>query len=156
MAYNKVVYGGNVIIDLTEDTVTAAGLLAGQKAHGKDGEIINGGMVNKGAVAGTISTKAGKYNIAEGYHNGSGTVQISATEQAKIIAGNIKNGVQILGVTGTYSGDGVQTETKTATPTTSAQDITPTAGKYLTKVTVEAIPYKEESNTAGGTTVTIG
>ena len=33
-------------------------------------------------------------------------------------------------------------ETKTVTPTKSAQDITPTAGKVLSKVTVEAIPDK--------------
>lgn len=33
-------------------------------------------------------------------------------------------------------------ETKTATPTKTAQDITPTAGKVLTKVTVGAIPDK--------------
>lgn len=33
-------------------------------------------------------------------------------------------------------------ETKTVTPTKSAQDITPTSGKVLSKVTVEAIPDK--------------
>jgi hypothetical protein len=33
-------------------------------------------------------------------------------------------------------------ETKTVTPTKAPQDITPTAGKVLSKVTVEAIPDK--------------
>lgn len=156
MAYNKIVYGGNTLIDLTEDTVDSAHLLTGYTAHGKDGNIVNGGMLNKGAVTGSIATKAGTYTIPVGYHNGSGTVGISATEQAKIIAGNIKSGVQILGVTGNYTGEAIQTETKEAIPTTSAQNITPSAGKYLSKVTVKRIPYTESSNTAGGTTVTIG
>lgn len=44
---------------------------------------------------------------------------------------------------GYHSGTGtvkITTETKTATPTKSAQDITPTSGKVLSKVTVAAIP----------------
>lgn len=46
---------------------------------------------------------------------------------------------------GKHSGKGtvaIVLETKTATPATSAQDITPTAGKVLSKVTVTAIPAK--------------
>ena len=38
MAISKVVYGGNTLIDLTADTVTADKVLAGVKAHGADGE----------------------------------------------------------------------------------------------------------------------
>lgn len=44
---------------------------------------------------------------------------------------------------GYHSGTGkvsITTETKTATPTKAAQDITPTSGKVLSKVTVAAIP----------------
>lgn len=44
---------------------------------------------------------------------------------------------------GYHSGTGtvkITTETKTATPTTASQDITPTSGKVLSKVTVAAIP----------------
>ena len=156
MAYNKVIYGGNVLIDLTEDTITAASLLSGETAHGADGEKITGAMPNRGAVSGTIATKAGAYNIPAGYHNGSGSVGISSTEQAKIIAENIKSGVQILGVTGNYSGEGVQTQSKSATPSTAQQTITPDSGYYLSSVVVAAIPYVEEDNAAGGKTVTIG
>lgn len=46
---------------------------------------------------------------------------------------------------GYHSGSGkvqLVLETKTVTPTKSAQDITPTSGKVLSKVTVEAIPDK--------------
>ena len=42
MAYNKIVYGGNTLIDLTADTVDAAHLLTGITAHDKSGTIITG------------------------------------------------------------------------------------------------------------------
>lgn len=187
---NKVIYGGNTLIDLTADTVTADKILSGYTAHAASGEPItgtceydadtsdataavaevlatktfykNGGkltgtMPNRGAVTGTISTKAGTYTIQNGYHDGSGTVGISATEQAKIIAGNIKSGVQILGVTGSYTGESISAQAKTATPSTSQQVITPDSGyDYLSQVTISAIPYTETDNPAGGKTVTIG
>ena len=41
-------------------------------------------------------------NIPAGYTTG-GTVSISSTEQAKIIAGNIKSGVTLLGVAGSLA-----------------------------------------------------
>lgn len=62
-------------------------------------------ITKRGAVAGTISEKSEQYIIPSGYHNGSGTVEISPDEQSKIIAENIKNGVTILGVAGSASGE---------------------------------------------------
>lgn len=187
---NKVIYGGNTLIDLTGDTVTADKILSGYTAHAASGEPITGTcaydadtsdataavaevlatktfykngskltgtMPNRGAVTGTISTKDGTYTIQNGYHDGSGTVGISATEQAKIIAGNIKSGIQILGVTGSYTGESISAQAKTATPSTSQQVITPDSGyDYLSQVTISAIPYTETDNPAGGKTVTIG
>ena len=190
MAYNKVIYGSNVLIDLTADTVAADKLLDGFTAHGADGEVVTGtcefdastadatataedilngktayasgakvtgSMPNRGAVTGTLSTKAGQYTIPNGYHNGNGAVNISSTEQAKIIAGNIKAGVTILGVSGSYSGESVSVQEKSVTPTTSQQTVSPDTGyDYLSAVVVAAIPYVEEANSAGGVTVTIG
>lgn len=146
--------------DFDVDTSTATAdvdeVLAGQ-TFGAGGSLKTGNMTNNGAVSGTISTKAQQYTVPQGFHDGSGKVQISATEQAKIIAGNIKSGVQILGVTGTYSGESVTAQAKTATPTTSQQVITPDANfDYLSQVTVNAIPYTETLNEAGGYTLTIG
>lgn len=60
-------------------------------------------MPNNGAVTGTISTKAETYTIPAGYHAGGGSVQIASAEQSKIITGNIKSGVTILGVSGSSS-----------------------------------------------------
>ena len=115
-------------------------------------------MPNNGAVTGTISTKAQEYTIAQGYHDGSGKVSISSTEQAKIIAQNIRQGVTILGVEGTMTGsEDVHAQSKTVTPTTSSQTITPDSPtyNYLSQVIVNAIPYTETANTYG-ITVTIG
>ena len=42
MGYSKVIFGGETLIDLTSDTVTAENLLKGFTAHGKDGEKITG------------------------------------------------------------------------------------------------------------------
>lgn len=42
MGVSKVVYGGNTLIDLTQDTITADKVLTGYTAHGADGEAITG------------------------------------------------------------------------------------------------------------------
>lgn len=142
--------------DTSEDTAAVGEILSGKTAHAR-GTLLTGTMTNVGAVSGTISTKAGQYTVPQGYHDGSGKVQISSTEQAKIIAGNIKSGVQILGVTGTYSGESITAQSKNATPTWSSQTIQPDSGyDYLSAVTVAAIPIAYADNSAGGVTVTIG
>jgi len=190
MAKNKIIYGGQVLIDLTGDTVTANDVLDGVTFHLPSGETatgacefdsdtsndtakvaevlsgktfhargagLEGTMPNNGAVNGSISAKAGVYTVPMGYHDGSGSVQIASTEQAKIIPANIKSGITLLGVEGSYSGEGVSAQAKTATPSTSQQVILPDSGyDYLSQVTVNAIPYTETPNSAGGTTVTIG
>lgn len=190
MAINKVVYGDQVLIDLTGDTVTPDKLLSGFTTHDKSGEPITGTcdfdinsqdataavaevlngkkfgargqmmvgtMPNNGSVSGEISTKDGQYSIPQGYHDGGGKVGIASVEQSKLIPGNIKAGVNVLGVTGTYGGEAVKAQSKSVTPTTSQQTVQPDDGyDYLASVTVAAIPYSEAENSAGGTTVTIG
>ena len=142
----------------TQDaTATAAEILATKTAYNK-GIKITGTMKNNGAVAGTISTKAGKYTVPQGYHDGSGTVQIDATEQAKLIPSNIRQGVTILDVVGTMSGsEGIKAQSKSVTPSTASQTVLPDTGyTHLSQVTVAPIPYSESDNFAGGKTVTIG
>ena len=99
------------------------------------------GIQNNGAVAGTISNAATPYTVPGGYHNGQGTVDIAPTEKAKLVAGNIKSGVTILGVEGSYSGESANLQAKTVIPTKSQQDITADEGyDALSQVTVEPIP----------------
>ena len=191
MAINTVKNGGNTLIDLTSDTVTADKMLAGYKAHDKSGTLITGScefdvnsgdataaiaeilngktayargakltgtMPNRGSITGTISTLDETYTVQQGYHDGGGKVGIDSTEKAKLVPTNIRSGVTVLGVEGTMTGtEDVHAQAKTATPTTEAQTILPDENyNYLSQVTVNAIPYQESPNSAGGTTVTIG
>lgn len=188
---NKVVYDGEVLIDLTADTITADKLAKGITAHDKSGALVTGTstkdsdtsdataavaeildgktayvrgsevtgtMPNRGKVTGTVATVAGSYTIPNGYHDGSGTVQIDSAEQAKIIAANIREGITILGVEGSMSSsEDMKPQAKSVTPTSAQQVVAPDDGyNCLSQVTVAAIPYAESENSAGGLTVTIG
>lgn len=105
MAYNKVVYGGDTLIDLTGDTVTAADMLSGKKAHDKSGESITGSMTNRGAISQTISP-GGSYTIPAGYHNGSGVVSAS----------NVSLQSKTTNVTPSANWSGTNTNTASITP----------------------------------------
>ena len=117
-------------------------------------------MPNRGAQTGAITTKTGSVTIQQGYHDGSGSVSIDSAEQAKLIATNIREGITVLGVTGTMSGnEGVKATSASVTPYTTAQTITPSdLGDFnsITQINVAAISYTESDNSAGGVTVTIG
>ena len=143
--------------DTQDATATADEILTGEVAYNKGNRVV-GTMKNNGAVAGNISTKAGTYAVPQGYHDGSGKVSIDANEQAKIIPENIREGITLLGVAGAMSGsEGVKPQAKEATPSATEQVILPDDGyNYLSQVTVKAIPYTENENSAGGKTVKIG
>lgn len=190
MAISKVIFGDEVLIDLTADTIKSDKLLKGFTAHDASGaniigtctfdadtqdatatadEIllnktaynkgnkVTGAMPNNGAITGTISTVAGQYTVPKGYHDGSGKVGIASSEQDKLIGRNIRQGVTVLGVTGTMSTtEGLNSQSKTVTPTVAGFDVAPDAGyNALAGVTVNPIPYTETPNSAGGVTATI-
>lgn len=97
--------------DVSSVTATAGDVLATKTIVTADGTLTPGNMTNNGAVNKTLDATTG---------NQSYTVPV-----------------------GYHNGSGhvsIALENKTATPSTSAQDITPTAGKVLSKVTVAKIP----------------
>lgn len=190
---SKIVYFGEVLIDLTQDTVDESKVLAPATFHKPDGSVASGTctydadtsdatasaseilvgkdaykngvkvvgtMPNRGAQESVITDAAQSVPIQNGYHDGSGSVAIDSTEQAKIIPSNIKSGVEILGVQGSYDGsERIKATVGSATPAKTTQTILPSASgdyDYFTQFTVNAIPYTRTQNAAGGYTVTIG
>lgn len=189
---SKVVFGDEVLMDLTADTVTPDKMLAGITAHDASGapiegtctydvdsqdatarvaEILDGQtayvrgakvtgtMPNNGSVKLNIESVNGVANIPQGYHDGSGSVSLADADKSKLVPDNIREGVSILGVTGSMStteGENAE-ETRTVTPSKEQQIITPGSGyTCLRQVIVNGIPYVESQNSAGGITVTIG
>lgn len=186
---NKVIFGDEVLIDLTADTVSEDTLAQGITAHDKTGAVITGTstkdsdtsdataavaeilvgktayargakltgtMPDNGGISGLITTKEQEVSVSLGFHDGSGKVAISAEEQEKITAANIKQGITILGVEGGYSGESFLAQSKTVTPSKTQQIVQPDTGyDFLSSVTVNSITYTETENAAGGTTVTI-
>lgn len=189
--YNKVVLAdGTVVMDLTQDDVTAADVLYGVKFHlpsgasgvgsctydadtsdadatsseilngktaYKNGSKVTGSMPNIGGQTGGVSDVNSPVQISQGYHDGSGRIGIDSVEAQKLIPGNIKNGVMILGVTGSYGGDAPTASAVNATPYLTSKTYLPPSGyDYISQVTVAAITKTETDNAAGGKTITIG
>lgn len=144
-------------VNSQDATVAVAEMLDGKTAYAR-GTKLTGTMPNNGAANDTISTKDEEITIAQGYHDGSGKVGLDPVEKSKLIGANIRQGVTIFGVDGEMSGsEDVKAQSKTVTPATTPQTYTPEDGfNYFAQFTVEAIPYVESDNAAGGKTITIG
>ena len=106
--------------DVTQVTAVAADVVSGKKFVASNGSVITGSMTDNGTIA---------------------TQTLSTTSTVYTIPA------------GKHSGSGkvqIVLETKSATPSTVSQNITPTSGKVLSKVTVNAIP-SEFQNVTGVT-----
>lgn len=143
--------------DTSDATILVAEMLEGRTAYAR-GTKIEGTMPNRGSQSDTIKQKTEVKIIQQGYHDGSGTIKLSDTESAKIIPTNIRDGVTILGVTGTLeAGQECKATSVDATPSKDAQTILPPTGyTHITQVNLSAIPVTRTMNSAGGYTITIG
>lgn len=104
--------------DTTDDDAVAANILSGKKAHSYNSSTgkavaVTGTMTNNGAVSKTLDA--------------------TTSNQTYTVPAGYHNGSGSVSIT---------LEEKSATPSGSAQNITPTSGKVLSKVTVAAIPSK--------------
>jgi hypothetical protein len=105
--------------DVSSVTAGAADVLANKVIVTSTGTVTTGTMANNGAVSKTLDATTGN--------------------QSYTVPAGYHNGSGKVQIT---------LETKTATPSTSSQNITPTSGKVLSKVTVNAIPANY-GNTTG-------
>lgn len=143
--------------DTSEDTAVAAEILLGKTAHVKGDKLV-GTMPNNGAKELDITDKDTPVAIPMGFHDGSGKAQIAEAEAAKLIPANIREGITVLGVTGTMSGnEGMKPQAKTITPSFAQQEVLPDEEyNCLSSVTVAAIPVTYTDNDQGGQTLKVG
>ena len=130
MGNSKIVFNVRVLIDLTADTVTAAQLLEGTTAHGKDGERVTGTILDRNTVGknGAVGASSSFPSVAvtpverdtqawqntdgvkrlylkppAGFYNGESYVGDSYATVARVIGlneGNLCAGNSVLDVTG--------------------------------------------------------
>lgn len=143
--------------DTSDANAVAAEILKDKTAY-VNGVKVTGTMPNNGAKTLSITNKSTPVAIPMGFHDGSGKAQIAADEQAKLIPTNIREGITVLGVTGTMSGsEGMKPQAKNVTPTFAQQEVLPDDGyNCLSSVTVAAIPVSYTDNEQGGQTLKVG
>lgn len=108
--------------DTSDATVNASDVLENKIAYGASGRIV-GSMKNNGSQMIDVSSVNASYTISKGYHDGSGSVKISSAEVSKLVSSNIKRGITILGVTGSYQGSASSSGIKVKTGTTTSTSI---------------------------------
>lgn len=143
--------------DTSDANAVAAEILKDKTAY-VNGVKVTGTMPNNGAKTLNIVNKSTPVTIPTGFHDGSGKAQIAADEQAKLIPTNIREGITVLGVTGTMSGsEGMKPQAKNVTPSFTQQEVLPDDGyNCLSSVTVAAIPVSYTDNEQGGQTLKVG
>lgn len=122
IAYSKgeKITGTSVAVDTTTGTATAADIRSGKIAFSK-GSKITGTMATRTLPAPTISvsssgtiTATEKLSSAGYYATGSksATLKLSSSQDSDFVASNIKSGVTIFGVTGSYQAPTNNVETE--------------------------------------------
>lgn len=144
-------------------TVDASGATAERsevlinKTFGKGSELQTGSMPDNSGKDVVITSKEGTA-IPVGYSDGSGKARLSDEDIAKLIPENIKEGVTLLGIPGSFGTDDFSAISKEVTPTFGEQIFNPADDgvSFYSSVKVKAIPVTRQDNEFGGVTVTIG
>lgn len=95
---------GRKLYSTTDANISVADVLYGKKAYNSSGKI-TGTMPNNGALNYTPSTQS--QSIPAGYTSGGTIAGVTSSIDSNIQSENIKSGVSILGISGTYEGSGV-------------------------------------------------
>ena len=97
--------GNKNYIDVSSAIINDTDVLEGKQFFASISSKRVGTMPNNGDVTITPSTE--QQSKSSGYYNSLSVEAVTSAIDSNIQAGNIKNGVTILGVTGTYQGEGV-------------------------------------------------
>lgn len=137
----------NVKQAIEDKGVSTAGLTTAEyddairQISGGSEPVLDSVNITPSTVSQTITPPTG----TDGY-NEINVDAVDNTIDANIVAENIKNGVQILGITGNYSGQSANYQSKTVTPAATEQIVAPDSGyDALSQVTVGAAPLQNKS-----------
>ena len=90
-------------------------------------------------------------NVDSGYD---GMTKVTVNAPSNLSSGNIKNGVSIAGVTGTYTGESPSSQSKSVTPSSFPMTVRPDSNyNYLTQVTINKPSSLVASSIAPGKTI---
>lgn len=144
---------GSTIFDVegtftSDATATAENILSGKTAY-KNGSKLTGTMANNTIGSKTISKTTDTITIPKGYTEG-GTVKLDSTEAGKIVAGNIKTGVSILGVAGSFTSDATAEAGHILSGKTAYVDGTKVIGTINSKAAATYTPSTSDQTIAAG------
>lgn len=143
-------------VDASGATAEASEVLDG-RTFGKGNEMQKGTMPDNSGKDIIVASKDGA-SIPVGYSDGSGKARLSDSDIAKLIPGNIKEGVTILGIEGNFGTDDFSAISKEITPTFEEQNFNPADDgvSFYSTIKVNPINVSRQDNEFGGVTVTIG
>lgn len=154
------IYGGNTLIDLTADTVTADKLAEGYTAHDKAGNVITGTIPTK--TSSDLTSSGATVTVPSGYYASSASKSVSTVTQATPSISVNSSGLITASATQSegYVSSGTKSATKQLT-TKSAATITPgtadqtiSSGTYLTGVqTIKGDSNLTADNIKSGTSI---
>ena len=162
MGISRVEYDGKLLIDISSDTVNKSNLLVGATAHDSNGEEVVGECTYDMDTKNFTAFAEHILKDKTAGVNGKTVTGINSSAVSMLTPENIRENVEILGVTGSMTG----TEGENCSPPITVEapldkdlNITP-EGDYtcFKQVTVKKVPYNTVDKTADnkGIWVTIG